>query len=463
MEERFKRMNDIQREEGEYVAYWMQGSQRTRYNHSLEYGVMEANRMGVPLVVFFNLMDDYPEANYRHYYFMVEGLIEIRKKLKGRGIEFFILYGDMVKNISEISRDASLLICDKGYMKIDKMWRGEIADRINCPMIEVESNLVVPVEAASSKEEYGARTIRPKIKRVLDDFLYDFQQEKYRVDKKITKKVMNSWKDILLPEEGPEELCERLKLDRSVERSRVFKGGEIEAQRRLEEFLEEGLKTYSSLGSNPGRESVSKLSPYLHFGQISPLEIASRVLKERNPENASDVEDFLEELIIRRELAFNFIYYNENYDKWEGITYPWAYDTLRIHTSDEREYLYTLKELEEGATHDLYWNTAQREMVGTGYMHGYMRMYWCKKILEWSPTPKEAYERAIYLNNKYFIDGRDPNSYTGVAWCFGKHDRAWKERAVYGKVRCMMASGLERKFHMEEYIDRVEKILGEGR
>ncbi len=463
MEERFKRINDIQTEEGKYVAYWMQGSQRSSYNHSLEYGVMEANRMGVPLVVFFNLMDNYPEANYRHYYFMVEGLIDVRNKFKKRGIEFFLLYGDIVENILKVARDASLLICDKGYMKISRRWRGEIAHRVGCPMIEVESNLVVPVEVASNKEEYGARTIRPKIKRVLDDFLYDFQREEYRVGKKIARKTVDGWKPFTLPEEDPEKLCKRLKLDRSVERSRIFQGGEREAQKRLEEFLEGGLNTYSSLGSNPGRESVSMLSPYLHFGQISPLEIATRVLRERKAENTQDVEDFLEELIIRRELAFNFIYYNENYDKWEGITYPWAYDTLRVHTADEREYLYSLKELEEGTTHDLYWNTAQREMVGTGYMHGYMRMYWCKKILEWSPTPKDAYERAIYLNNKYFIDGRDPNSYTGVAWCFGKHDRAWKERAIYGKVRCMMASGLERKFHMEEYIDRVEKLLGEGK
>ena len=456
MEDRIKKVNTIDKSSGSYVAYWMQGSQRSRYNHSLEYGILEANRLGVPLVVFFNLVDNYPEANYRHYYFMIEGLRDIKEELTQRGVEFFLLHGDTVHNILDISRDASMLICDKGYMKVSRRWREEISRAIECPMIEVESNLVVPVEVASDKEEYAARTIRPKIKRGLDEFLYDFQYEEYRVSKRVPPDTIKEWKAILPFNGDPEVLCKGLKLDMSVSRSETFKGGEKEAQRRLEEFLEEGLNTYSTLSSNPGKNSVSKLSPYLHFGQISPLEIAREVLKRKEAENKEDIEDFLEELIIRRELAFNFIYYNENYDKWEGITYPWAYETLKAHSADEREHLYTLKELEEGTTHDIYWNTAQKEMMGTGYMHGYMRMYWCKKILEWSPSPEEAYERAIHLNNKYFIDGRDPNSYTGVAWCFGKHDRAWKERAVYGKVRCMMASGLERKFHMEEYIDRVE-------
>ena len=458
MEERIKKINTIDKVKGKYVAYWMQGSQRSRYNHSLEYGVLEANRLGVPLIVFFDIFTDYPEANYRHYYFMIEGLIDVQGELKRRGIDFVVLHGELIHNILEISREASLLICDKGYMKISKKWRRDISRAVGCPMVEVESNLVVPVEVASQKEEYAARTIRPKIRRVLDSYLYDFQYEEYRIKEKVSKGTMERWQGIYTSRLSPEELCKDLNLDMSVNRSRIFAGGEREAQRRLDGFLEDSLDGYSSFGGNPGKNSVSCLSPYLHFGQISPLDIARRVLEKRSQKNREDVEDFLEELIIRRELAFNFIYYNENYDKWEGITYPWAYETLRIHSGDEKKYLYSLMELEEGATHDIYWNTAQREMVDTGYMHGYMRMYWCKKILEWSVSPKEAYETAIYLNNKYFIDGRDPNSYTGVAWCFGKHDRAWKERLIYGKVRCMMASGLERKFQMKEYIDRVEQL-----
>ncbi|MGL5983046.1 MAG: deoxyribodipyrimidine photo-lyase, partial [Cetobacterium sp.] len=205
----------------------------------------------------------------------------------------------------------------------------------------------------------------------------------------------------------------------------------------------------------PDNERASKLSPYLHFGQISPLEIYLEIEKLEGMTNQK--QSFLEELTIRRELAINFVYYNKNYDNWNGITYKWAYETLEIHIKDERKYIYSPKELETAQTHDIYWNACQNQMVQSGYMESYMRMYWCKKILEWSKTPKEAYEIAIFLNNKYFIDGRDPNSYAGVAWCFGKHDRAWKEREIFGKVRYMNSEGLKRKFEIQKYIQKYSK------
>jgi deoxyribodipyrimidine photo-lyase len=213
------------------------------------------------------------------------------------------------------------------------------------------------------------------------------------------------------------------------------------------------LKFYKQKG--PDNERSSKLSPYLHFGQISPLEILYEV--DKINEFLEEKESFLEEVIIRRELAINFVYYNSNYDNWKGITYNWAYETLEKHKEDLREYIYTENELENGKTHDKYWNACQKQMVKTGYMEGYMRMYWCKKILEWSESPQEAYEITLKLNNKYFYDGRDPNSYAGVAWCFGKHDRAWKERRIFGKVRYMNSDGLERKFKMEKYLEKYLK------
>ncbi|WP_319372084.1 deoxyribodipyrimidine photo-lyase [uncultured Ilyobacter sp.] len=459
MERRFKLLNEKDiREKGEYVLYWMQGSQRTRYNHCLEYGILKANEMKKPLIVVFNLVDGYPDANERHYAFMVQGLKDVKQALADRKIEFYMLHGDMIENIVRASEEASLLVCDKGYMNIQKKWRFEISSKVNCQAVEIDTNLVVPVEAASEKEEYAARTIREKIKRQLDEFLYDFEEVKYSVNKGYKGKFCFYEDNLNKSLNNIDKGLENMKLNKSVSKSSFFYGGEKKARERLDEFIENRLDGYGEKNSDPGEDNVSKLSPYLHFGNISPVEIALELLKVKNELNRESIEDFLEELIIRRELSHNFIYYNDRYDKWEGITYGWAYETMEKHLKDKRENLYSMKKLENGETHDIYWNAAQKEMVVTGFMHGYMRMYWCKKILEWSKTPKEAYERTIYFNNKYFIDGRDPNSYTGAAWCFGKHDRAWKEREIFGKIRYMNFEGLRRKFDMDKYLKRIEEL-----
>ena len=459
MERRFKLLNEKGIEsKGQYILYWMQGSQRTRYNHCLEYGVLKANEMKKPLIVIFNLVDGYPEANERHYAFMLEGLKDVKEALAERKIEFYILHGDMVTNVVKASEEASLLVCDKGYMKIQKKWRSEISSKVECQAVEIDTNLVVPVEAASQKEEYAARTIREKIKRQLDEFLYDFENIKYSVNKSYKKKFCFYEENLNKSIEDVNKILKKMKLDKTVSRSEFFCGGEREAGKRLDEFIEDKLDRYGEKNSDPGEDNVSKLSPYLHFGNISPVEIALELLKSKNDLNKESVDGFIEELIIRRELSHNFIYYNISYDKWEGITYGWAYETMEKHIRDKRENLYSIKKLEDAETHDIYWNAAQKEMVVTGFMHGYMRMYWCKKIFEWSKTPKEAYERTIYLNNKYFIDGRDPNSYTGVAWCFGKHDRAWREREIFGKIRYMNSAGLKRKFDMDKYVKRIEGL-----
>jgi deoxyribodipyrimidine photo-lyase len=198
------------------------------------------------------------------------------------------------------------------------------------------------------------------------------------------------------------------------------------------------------------------MSPYLHFGQISPLFIAlqthaAKGIKKQNK------DAYLEELVVRRELSMNYCFYNPHYDSYSGLP-DWAQKTLKAHRNDKREYIYSITELERARTHDPYWNAAQREMLLTGKMHNYMRMYWGKKILEWSATPEDAFKNALYLNNKYELDGRDPNSFTGVAWCFAKHDRPWNERAVFGTVRYMSSSGLERKFDMDAYVQKIEDL-----
>jgi deoxyribodipyrimidine photo-lyase len=225
------------------------------------------------------------------------------------------------------------------------------------------------------------------------------------------------------------------------------------AQELLMGFIRENLDRYPAYRNDPVAGVLSCMSPYLHFGQISPLSIALNILETKSPSAGT----YLEELIVRRELSMNFVHYNPLYDEFSGLP-DWARKTLLSHSGDLREYTYRFSEFESARTHDPFWNAAQREMVLTGKMHGYMRMYWGKKILEWSETPEEAYRTALALNNRYELDGRDPNGYAGIAWCFGKHDRAWQERPVFGKIRYMNAAGLNRKFDAARYVARIEAL-----
>ncbi|MFW9805556.1 MAG: deoxyribodipyrimidine photolyase, partial [Candidatus Thorarchaeota archaeon] len=229
-----------------------------------------------------------------------------------------------------------------------------------------------------------------------------------------------------------------------------FQGGTKAARETLEKFIRFDLDVFGTQRNDPSNDRLSNMSPYLHFGQISPIEIAIEVLKTNSPGS----ESYLEELIVRRELSMNFVFFNSNYDNIECLP-KWAKETLDLHALDPREYVYSYSELERAETHDPYWNAAQKEMTRFGKMHGYMRMYWGKKILEWTDSPEEAYTICITLNDKYELDGRNPNGYAGVAWCFGKHDRAWKEREIFGKVRYMNENGLRRKFDIEKYVERI--------
>ncbi|MGL4999818.1 MAG: deoxyribodipyrimidine photo-lyase [Cetobacterium sp.] len=425
---------------GEYILYWMQESQRTKYNFSLNKAIEIANSSQLPLYVVFNYIE-YPEVQKRHYDFMFQGLRDVKNNLKEKGISFIFLTGNLEENIIKVSKNAKIVVWDKAYLKFQREAKKRISNKISSTIIEVEGNVTVPVEVISSKEEYSARTLRIKYKKVKDRFLIEFKDIEYLKFEIKNKKIEKL------------DVSKMYILEEKEVVNNDFLGGEIEARKKLDYFIKENLKFY--LDKGPDNERASKLSPYLNFGQISPLEIWIEI--EKIEDMIEQKESFLEELTVRRELAINFVYYNKNYDNWYGVTYNWAYETLENHLQDARKYIYSSKELENAETHDIYWNTCQNEMVKIGYMDSYMRMYWCKKILEWSQTPKEAYQIALFLNNKYFYDGRDPSSYAGVAWCFGKHDRAWKEREIFGKVRYMNSDGLKRKFKMQKYIEKYTK------
>lgn len=444
--ERIKVLNKKDIRKGAYVLYWMQASQRAEYNHALEYAILKANELHQPVIVFFGITDQFPEANERHYFFMLEGLKQVRESLKKRGIQMVILHRSPEHGVLQLAKKASVTVVDRGYLRIQKAWREDASKKMECPLIQVETDVVVPVEETSPKEEYSAATIRSKIRRKLEAFLVPLKEHEPLIDS--LSLDFDSF-DI----EDVEEAISQLRIDRSVKRVNSFRGGTKQAKSHLEIFLESKLDRFPELRNDPTLDYLSHMSPYLHFGEVSPLYIALEVSKTKSP----GVDAFLEELIVRRELSMNFVFYNQRYDAYEALP-DWAKKSLKAHRKDKRSYVYSLKEFEMGTTHDPYWNAAQKEMVTKGKMHGYMRMYWGKKILEWSRSPEEGFKIALYLNNKYELDGRDPNGFTGVAWCFGKHDRPWGERSVFGNVRYMNDKGLKRKFDADRYVKMMGRL-----
>ena len=441
-ESRIRPLNRNDPVKGDYVLYWMQASQRAECNQALEFAVSQANQREQPLIVYFGLTDAFPEANARHYHFMLEGLKGTHEDLRDRGVAMVIERSSPEIGVLKFAKKASLVVCDCGYLGMGKQWRQHAAENIECPLLQVESDALVPVETASAREEYSAATLRRKLVGVTDKYLVPVKEEPLKTDASLLQLDSH---DI----SNTSESVANLGIDHSVGPLTGFHGGTKEAKKRLEEFINGKLDKYDKSRNDPSEDCLSNLSPYLHFGQISPLYIHLQL----NRYNGPGRDAFLEELIVRRELSMNFVHYNRQYDRFAGLP-DWAKRTLREHEGDPREYLYSREQLEKAQTHDPYWNAAQIEMVVTGKMHGYMRMYWGKKILEWTAHPEDAFSTALYLNNKYELDGRDPNGFAGVAWCFGKHDRPWPARGVFGNVRYMSSDGLRREFDADEYVRR---------
>jgi deoxyribodipyrimidine photo-lyase len=384
---------------------------------------------------------------------MHEGLDETRSSLARRGVRLVVLAGDPVESVVEAAERACLVVVDCGCLRVEKGWRAEAAKALSCQLLQVESNVVVPVGTACEKEAYSAATLRPRIQRLLERFLAPVAP--VPVEKDSLALALD------LPDLAGYDVAMRHlhpHLDRSVGPAPEARGGASAALARLDDFVGRKLERYGGDRNDPTLDGTSGLSPYLHFGQISPLRVALRVKAEGGP----GADPFLEQLVVRRELAANFAHFNARYDAYEGLP-AWCRTTLGSHANDPREHVYAPSQFEAARTHDPYWNAAQRELSATGRMHGYMRMYWGKKLLEWSASPGEAFRTAIRLNDRYALDGRDPNGFAGVAWCFGKHDRPWAERPVFGLIRCMNAEGLRRKFDADGYVRKVEAACGPGR
>ena len=432
-----------------FVIYWMSRDQRVHDNWALLFAQKMANEKKKPLVVIFNLVSDFLEAAIRQYGFMLKGLQEVEAELSKYNIPFFLLSGKPDVEIPNFLKknNASALITDFDPLRIKRTWKREVAKKITIPFYEVDAHNIVPCLYVSNKAEFAAYTIRPKIHKLLPEFLDDFPSlEKMRSNDSISADKIE-WNKII----------SSLKINREVKEVSWIKPGEKAAVKSLKNFLENRFTKYSEERNDPNKNALSNLSPYIHFGQISAQRIALTVQQfyQKNP----SADAFLEELIVRRELADNFCYFNLKYDSFDGF-HDWAKKTLNQHRKDKRDFIYSLKDFESAKTHEDLWNAAQTELLVKGKMHGYMRMYWAKKILEWSKSPEEALRIAIYLNDKYELDGRDPNGYAGCAWSIGGvHDRAWTERPVYGKVRYMNRNGAMRKFDVETYTKLSLKLL----
>ncbi|KAH0648743.1 hypothetical protein KY285_033991 [Solanum tuberosum] len=445
------------------VVYWMFRDQRIRDNWALIHAVDEANKANVPVAIAFNLFDQFLGAKARQLGFMLRGLEKLQGNLQSTlQIPFFLFQGEAIDTIPNFLKEcgASLLVTDFSPLRDVRSWKEKICERVDesVTVHEVDAHNIVPLWVASAKLEYSARTLRGKINKLLPEYLIELPA---------IEPPKIKWSSSNPPIDWPKIIADVVRKGAEVPELEWCEPGEDAAFEVLmgskKGFLTTRLKTYSTDRNNPLKpQALSGLSPYLHFGQISAQRCALEANKVRKNYSQA-VDTFLEEMIVRRELSDNFCYYQPQYDSLLGA-WEWARKTLMEHASDKREHIYTREQLEKAQTADPLWNASQLEMVHYGKMHGFMRMYWAKKILEWTNGPEEALAITIYLNDKYHIDGRDPSGYVGCMWSIcGVHDQGWRERPVFGKIRYMNYAGCKRKFNVEGYISYVKRLVGESK
>lgn len=429
------------------VIYWMSRDQRVHHNWALLHASAIARERRVPLAIVFTLVPSFLGATLRQYDFMLRGLKEIEETAQTKNIPLFVLNGDPTKTLLSFIREENVgtIVTDFSPLRIHRTWKNAVARQAKIPLIEVDAHNIVPVWIASPKREYGAYTLRPKIAKLLPTFLEPVP---------LTPKHPIAWPKPVsrIPWS---KLEASLRVNTTIRPVDWITPGEHAAARSAKRFIDSKLSAYDKTRNDPAQDGQSNLSPYLHFGHLSPQQLAWDVRTSHGKTVAGKA--FLEELIIRRELADNFCFYEPHYDTVAAFP-AWATETLAKHRKDTREHRYSLEEFERGETHDPLWNAAEREMVMRGKMHGYMRMYWAKKILEWTQSPEEAMRIAIHLNDTYELDGRDPNGYAGIAWSIGGvHDRPWFDRPVFGSIRYMSYNGAAGKFDIHQYILQTQR------
>lgn len=435
--------------DAEYVLYWAQANRRVDSNYAFSFAAQLANQQSLPLLVYEGLTCSHPWANDRFHTFILEGVVENERRSRqlGAGYVFYhrAKHSDPNDILYVLAGKASAVVTDDFPAYIPAAFNPRVAERIGAPYYIADASCIVPMSAIG-KQQYAAYALRPKIHKALPEFLLPVPEVK----------LARQWTGAAFPfgsrvtEENIPDLVHQSEIDHSVPRSTAFRGGRGEALKRLKQFLERNLVRYARHNREPSEKATSQLSPYLHFGCISSLEVALTV-RAYAAEHKLVADEFLEQLIVRRELAFNFARYGPRPDRIESLP-DWVQATLNKHAKDKREYLYTREQFDRAATHDDLWNACQRELLRDGMIHGYYRMYWGKKILEWSRTPQDALDTMIFLNDRYALDGRDPNTYTNILWCLGLHDRPWTERPIFGMIRYMSLDGMKRKTNVDAYL-----------
>lgn len=439
------------RPDGRCVVYWMQRAIRIFDNPALDVAIDAASALGLPVVVYFSVIPNYPHANLRHYHFLAQALRDTAANAAERGVGFVVRRApdnSLEAFLEEVQ--AAMLIGDENAAREPERWRRVLGRRLRVPFWTVDADVVVP-SRIFGRDYFLLHHFRPHLQRELDRFLVEPRNQRPHREWQ-PPRALASWD---LKADITRGFAQ---LDRTVAPVDNFAGGSRAALRRMCEFIANGLAAYETARNHPEIDGTSRLSPWLHFGNISPIRIAlaAREAVAAGHAPASAAERFLDQLIGWRELSVLFVRHNANYDNWLCAE-PWARRTLEQHAGDPRPWRYTLEQLERARTHDELWNAAQREMQTTGWMHNVLRMYWAKKILEWAPDPATAFDWAVVLNDKYELDGRDPSGYAGIAWAIvGKHDRPWFDRPVFGAVRAMSEPGMRKKFNAEAYIAQNE-------
>ncbi|MFN1835186.1 hypothetical protein AB2B38_007990 [Balneola sp. MJW-20] len=476
---KFKRNNNEVNKDGEYVLYWMQANRRFHYNYALELAVAWANKLDKPLLVYEGLNVDYPWASDRIHSFILDGMKEHLDFSGSNGINYYP-YVEPEKGagkglIYNLAEKAALIISDEYPVFIIKEHNRKVGERIDIPYITVDSNGIIPL-GVTDKDPYSAYLFRkvmqkhfleaytnPPVSDPLDDLsnhdkisLPDGFEQKYPRGDQYLNDIESS--------------IRKFPIDHNVKPAKLL-GTREAALGKLGAFIQHKLELYDDQRNDPDASASSGLSPWLHFGKISEYEIVKAVLDHQpegwdltdiTPNNGKNsgffngdpnIESFMDEVITWREVGFHYAHHVDDYDKIETLP-DWVHKTMDEHRDDEREYIYTLEEFEQSKTHDEIWNAAQTELRREGIMHNYLRMLWGKKIIEWTPDYETALEYMIELNNKYALDGRDPNSYSGIFWCFGRFDRAWQERPVFGKLRYMTSDSTRRKVKLDRYLQR---------
>jgi deoxyribodipyrimidine photo-lyase len=437
---------------GKCIVYWMQRAERALDNPALDVAIEVGNALDLPVLAYFSAISNFPHANLRHYVFLNQGLVDIEEDLQQKQVGFIVRRppnNSLQALLEEVN--AAMVIGDENPCREPERWRRVLANRLRIPYWTVDADVVVPSNLFQ-KRMYALHIFKPKLYAELPKYLVapgDIKPEKPWTPPHplesfpVRDDVTQGW----------------TKLDRSIGPVESFKGGTHAAVKRLNDFVRNELDAYDKTRNHPETDGTSRMSPYLHFGHISPLTIALAVEKAHKQKQITQVsrDSYINELIGWRELAVNFVKFTENYDSFECAE-PWARKTLLEHARDKREFVYKIEQLERAETHDPLWNAAQQQMVKFGWMHNYVRMYWAKKILEWSPDPSRAFETCVTLNDRYFLDGRDPNGYAGIAWSIvGKFDRPWFERPIFGTIRYMSGASTGKKFNSKKYIQKMSQ------